>query len=176
MGDAVMGNNQFEEIAIDDFEGKWLVLFFYPADFTFVCPTELEELADKYSELQELGAEVVSVSTDTHFSHLAWKNASPAIKKIKFPMLGDASGETSRLYGVYQEENGLDKRGTFIIDPEGVVRSIEIASEGLGRSVDETIRKIKALKYMAENPGVVCPNKWAEKGTLKPGEDLVGKI
>lgn len=176
MWDAVMWNNQFEEIAIDDFEWKWLVLFFYPADFTFVCPTELEELADKYSELQELWAEVVSVSTDTHFSHLAWKNASPAIKKIKFPMLWDASWETSRLYWVYQEENGLDKRWTFIIDPEWVVRSIEIASEWLWRSVDETIRKIKALKYMAENPWVVCPNKWAEKWTLKPWEDLVWKI
>jgi len=176
MWEAVMWNNQFEEIAIDDFDWKWLVLFFYPADFTFVCPTELEELADKYSELQELWAEVVSVSTDTHFSHLAWKNSSPAIKKIKFPMLWDASWETSRAYWVYQEHNGLDKRWTFIVDPDWILRSIEISSEWMWRSADETIRKIKALKHMAENPWQVCPNKWADKWTLNPWEDLVWKI
>jgi len=174
--EAVMWNNQFEEIWIEDYEWQWLVLFFYPADFTFVCPTELEELADKYSELQELWAEVVSVSTDTHFSHLAWKNTSPAIKKIKFPMLWDASWETSRAYWVYQENDGLDKRWTFIIDPEWIIRSMEIASWWLWRSADETIRKIKALKHMAENPWTVCPNKWKENWDLKPWEDLVWKL
>lgn len=167
---------KFEEIALDDFEWKWLVLFFYPADFTFVCPTELEELAEKYEELKKLWAEVVAVSTDTHFSHLAWHNTSPAIKKVKFPMLWDPTTDTSVSYWVYQAHNGLAKRGTFIIDPDWILRSCEITSEGLGRSSDEVIRKIKALQHMRDNPWVACPRKWEEKGDLKPWEDLVWKI
>lgn len=171
-----MINWKFEEIALDDYEDKWVVLFFYPADFTFVCPTELEELADKYEELKKLWAEVVAVSTDTHFSHLAWHNTSPAIWKVKFPMLWDATWDTSIAYDVYQDHNGLAKRWTFIIDPDWILRSSEVSSEWLWRSADEIIRKIKALQHMRDNPWTACPLKWAEKWDLKPWEDLVWKI
>lgn len=170
-------NNQFKELSSSDFKGKFYVLFFYPADFTFVCPTELEDLAEQYEELKALNCEVASVSTDTHFVHKAWWDASEAIKKITFPMLGDPLHSIAKAYNVLRDNEGLADRATIIVDPDGVVKAIEITDEPIGRNADELVRKVKALKYARENPGLACPAKWqpGEK-TLKPGIDLVGKI
>ena len=170
-------NDGFKEVTHEDLKGKWSVLFFYPADFTFVCPTELEDMADKYEELQKMGVEVYSVSTDTHFSHKAWHDTSPAIGKIKFPMLADPTGFLSKSFGVYIKEEGMAYRGTFLIDPDGKVKIAEVHDNGIGRNAEELLRKIKAAQYIAKNPGEVCPAKWKEgEKTLEPGLDLVGKI
>jgi len=158
-------------------ENKWLVLFFYPADFTFICPTELEEMADLYGKFQEEGAEILSVSTDTEFSHLAWHQSSPAIGKIKFPMVADPTGGISMEMGTYIDEEGLSLRGTFIVSPEGIIKSVEINDNSIGRSANETLRKLQAAKFVAENDGQVCPASWKPgDDTLTPGENLVGKI
>jgi peroxiredoxin len=170
-------NDKFVDLNLDDYKGKWVVLFFYPADFTFVCPTELGELADSYEKLQELGAEVLSVSRDTEFVHKAWHDQSKTIGKIKFPMLADPTGKISKDYGVDIEEEGISLRGTFLIDPQGVLKAFEIHDNSIGRSSDELIRKIEAAKFVEEHGGEACPANWkpGEK-TLKPGIDLVGKI
>lgn len=169
-------NWTFKEISLIDYDWKWVVLFFYPADFTFVCPTELGELQDNYDKLKKMWVEVISVSTDTHFTHMWWAMSSPTIKKIQYPMLWDSTWETSIVYWVYQPENGLAKRWTFIIDPDWVLQAMEISAEWLWRSVDELIRKIEALQHMRKNPWIVCPNNWKKKWELKPGEKLVWKI
>lgn len=170
-------NGQFLEVSEADLKGKWSVVFFYPADFTFVCPTELEDLADKYDEFQKLGVEIYSVSTDTHFSHKAWHDASDAIRKIKYTMVGDPTGAITRNFGVMIEDAGLADRGTFVIDPEGKIQIVEINAGGVGRDAGELLRKIKAAQYVAAHPGEVCPAKWKEgEKTLKPSLDLVGKI
>jgi peroxiredoxin (alkyl hydroperoxide reductase subunit C) len=168
-------DEQFKEISSTDFKGKFYVLFFYPADFTFVCPTELQDLAGKYEELQGLGCEVASVSTDTHFVHKAWHDASEAIKTITFPMLGDQLHTISKAFDVLRENEGLADRATIIVDPDGLVKSIEITDEPIGRNATELVRKVQALKHARENPGLACPANWkpGEK-TLKPGIDLVG--
>lgn len=172
-----MQDGKFSKGKISDYEGKWLVLFFYPADFTFVCPTELEEMADYYEKFQTEGAEVISVSTDTEFSHLAWHQSSPAIGKIKFPMAADPTGEMSMTLGTYIDEEGLSLRGTFIINPEGVIKSVEINDNSIGRSASELLRKVQAAKFVSEHNGQVCPASWKPgEDTLTPGEDLVGKI
>ncbi len=167
-------------IKISDYKGKWKIFFFYPADFTFVCPTELEEMAENYEAFQAEGAEVFSVSTDTVFVHKAWHDNSEAIKKIKYPMIADPAGTLSKLFGVYIAtggDAGLALRGTFIVDPEGVLRTIEIHDNSIGRSAKETLRKLKAAKFVAEHGGNVCPASWEPgEATLKPGMDLVGKI
>lgn len=170
-------NSAFKTVSAADLKGKWSVFFFYPADFTFVCPTELGDLADKYNTLKELGVEVYSVSTDTHFVHKAWHDASDTIKKIKYPMLADPTGFLSRAFGVHIEEEGLAYRGTFLVDPEGKVKIAEVHDNGIGRNADELVRKVQAALFVAQHPGEVCPAKWrpGEK-TLKPGLDLVGKI
>ncbi|MFV0623800.1 alkyl hydroperoxide reductase subunit C [Sphingomonas sp. ac-8] len=168
---------KFVEVSERDVTGKWAVFFFYPADFTFVCPTELEDLADNYGEFQKLGVEIYSVSTDTHFSHKAWHDTSPAIGKIDFTMLGDASGTITNNFGVMRDGAGLADRATFVVDPEGVIQFVEITSEGVGRNAVELLRKIKAAQYVAAHPGEVCPAKWEEgETTLAPSLDLVGKI
>ena len=160
-----------------DYRGKWLVLFFYPADFTFVCPTELGELADHYEALQKLGVEVMSVSTDKVYTHKAWHEQSETIKKIKFPMLADPTGNLSRQFGVYIEKEGLALRGTFVIDPDGILKVYEVHDNSIGRSVKELIRKIKAAQFVAKHGDQVCPASWEEgEETLKPGLDLVGKV
>lgn len=170
-------NKTFKDISLEEYKGKFVILFFYPADFTFVCPTELEDLAAHYEELQAQGAEVLSVSTDTHFVHKAWHDASEAIKKITFPMLGDPLHTISKAYGVLREREGLADRATIIIDPDQKVKAIEITDEPIGRNAQELLRKVKALKFARENPGLACPANWsAGKKTLKPGIDLVGKI
>lgn len=170
-------NNEISKVSLSDYAGKWVVLVFYPADFTFICPTELGDLADAYGRFQELGAEVLSVSTDTAFAHKAWFDGSPTIGKIKFPMVADPTGQICKDYGTYIEGEGLSLRGTFIVDPEGVLKAYEVHDNSIGRSSEEMIRKIEAAKFVLENPGQVCPMNWKPGAeTLKPGLDLVGKI
>jgi len=170
-------NGKFITVSEENFKGKWSVVCFYPADFTFVCPTELEDLQSQYKTLQELGVEVYSVSTDTHFTHKAWHNTSPAISKIEYIMIGDPSHTLTRNFDVLDEKQGLAQRGTFIIDPDGVVQALEINADGIGRNANALINKIKAAQYIRKNPGEVCPAKWEEgSDTLKPSFDLVGKI
>ncbi|MBI4250444.1 redoxin domain-containing protein [Candidatus Uhrbacteria bacterium] len=174
---SVFHNNEVSPTNLHAFKGKWLVLFFYPADFTFICPTELEELADQYESFQALNTEIVSVSTDTAFVHKAWHDNSPAIQKIAYPMAADPAHTLCRAFGVYLEHEGVALRGTFIIDPEGVLKAFEIHDNSIGRSASELLRKIKAAQYVQQNPGQVCPASWEPgKATLKPGLDLVGKI
>ncbi|EPY09703.1 MULTISPECIES: alkyl hydroperoxide reductase subunit C [Paenibacillus] len=168
---------QFIEVTEENFKGKWSVVCFYPADFTFVCPTELEDLQNQYAELKKLGVEVYSVSTDTHFTHKAWHESSQAIGKVEYIMIGDPSHIVSRNFDVLIEEAGLADRGTFIIDPDGIIQAAEINAGGIGRDASALINKIKAAQYVRNNPGEVCPAKWQEGGkTLKPSLDLVGKI
>ncbi len=168
---------KFIEVTDQSLRGKWSVVFFYPADFTFVCPTELEDLADNYAEFQKLGVEIYSVSTDTHFAHKAWHDTSAAIKKIQYTMVGDPTTQISRNFDVLIEEAGLADRGTFVVDPEGKIQIVEITAGGVGRSATELLRKIKAAQYVASHPGEVCPAKWQEgEKTLAPSLDLVGKI
>ncbi len=170
-------NNEFKTVTDADLRGKWSIFFFYPADFTFVCPTELGDMADKYAELQKMGVEVYSVSTDTHFVHKAWHDASDTIKKIKFPMLADPTGHLSKSFGVYIEEEGLAYRGTFLVNPEGQIKLAEINDNGIGRNAEETVRKVQAAQFVASHKGEVCPAKWKPgSDTLKPGLNLVGKI
>ncbi|KIQ96956.1 alkyl hydroperoxide reductase subunit C [Lysobacter sp. A03] len=170
-------NGEFKEITEADLKGKWSVFFFYPANFTFVCPTELEDLADKYEEFQKLGVEIYSVSTDTHFSHKAWHDTSDSIKKIKYTMVGDPTGEITRNFDVMIEEAGLADRGTFVIDTEGKIQIVEVNAGGIGRDASELLRKVKAAQYVAAHPNEVCPAKWKEgEKTLAPSLDLVGKI
>src|SRR5699024_2401237 len=170
-------NGEFIQVSSEDFKGQWSIVCFYPADFTFVCPTELEDLQNQYADLKELGVEVYSVSTDTHFTHKAWHDHSDAISKIEYVMIGDPSQKISRGFDVLDEESGLAQRGTFIIDPECVVQACEINADGIGRDASTLVNKIKAAQYVRNNPGEVCPAKWEEGSeTLKPSLDLVGKI
>ena len=169
--------NNVKEIKLSNYKGKWAVMFFYPADFTFVCPTELEELAGKYEELKRMNVEVFSVSTDTEFVHKAWHDNSPAIKKVNYPMLADPTGKICKLFGTYIREEGLSLRGTFIIDPDRKLKAFEIHDNSIGRSADELIRKIQAAQFVREHGGEVCPANWKPGSkTLKPGLELVGKI
>lgn len=169
--------NDFITVTQKDLMGKWSVLFFYPADFTFVCPTELGDMADKYEAFQKMGVEIYSVSTDTHFTHKAWHDTSETIKKINYPMIADPTGQLSRAFGVYIENEGLAYRGTFLINPEGQIKLAEVNDNGIGRNADELLRKVQAAQYIAKNPSEVCPAKWQPGAkTLKPGLDLVGKI
>lgn len=168
---------EFKTVTTDDVLGNWAVFCFYPADFTFVCPTELGDLADHYNELQEQGVHVYSVSTDTHFVHKAWHDASDTIRKIQFPMLGDPTGVLTRGFGVMIEEEGLALRGTFVVNPQGEIKVAEIHDLGIGRSAADLVRKVKAAQYVANNDGQVCPAKWQPgEETLSPSLDLVGKI
>ncbi|HAM95794.1 MAG: Peroxiredoxin [Candidatus Azambacteria bacterium GW2011_GWB2_46_37] len=170
-------DEKVKKIKLSGYRGKWLVLIFYPADFTFICPTELEEAAENYKEFQKLGAEVMSVSTDTVFVHKAWHDHSPAIKKIKFPMVADPTGKLCREFGTYIEEEGLSLRGSFIIAPDGKLVAYEMHDNSIGRSIKELLRKLQAAKFVREHKGLVCPASWESgKKTLKPGLELVGKI
>ncbi len=168
---------QTKTINLSSYRGKWVVLAFYPADFTFICPTELADLADNYTEFQRLNAEVLSVSTDTVFVHKAWHDNSPSIAKIKFPMLADPSGSICKAYGTYIRAEGLSLRATFIIDPDGVLKWYEMHDNSIGRSTREILRKLKAAQFVREHGGEVCPVNWEPGGkTLRPGLELVGKI
>lgn len=181
----VYHNEKIEKVRFSDYKGKWIILFFYPADFTFVCPTELEELAECYEHCKGLDTEIISVSSDTVFTHKAWHDSSPAIGKITFLMAADPAGRLSIAFGTYidgdaldhTEDEGLSLRGTFIIDPDGILRTMEIHDNAIGRSAKELVRKLKAAQYVAKHGGQVCPASWEEGGdTLEPGLDLVGKI
>ncbi|MCA6218573.1 peroxiredoxin [Ideonella sp. B7] len=170
-------DGKFLEVTDATLKGHWSVVVFYPADFTFVCPTELEDLAEHYAEFKKLGVEIYSVSTDTHFAHKAWADTSEAIKKVKYVMVGDPTGAITRNFDVMIEEEGLALRGTFLINPEGQIKLCEIHDNGIGRDASELLRKVKAAQYVATHPGEVCPAKWTEgAATLKPSLDLVGKI
>lgn len=170
-------NGKFVPVSDADLKGKWSVVFFYPADFTFVCPTELGDLADEYEQFKQLGVEIYSVSTDTHFTHKAWHDTSDTIKKITYPMLGDPTGTITRNFDVMIEEEGLALRGSFVINPEGVIKVAEIHDLGIGRDAKELLRKVQAAQYVASHPGEVCPAKWTPgAATLAPSLDLVGKI
>lgn len=170
-------NGKFVEVTEADLKGKWSILCFYPADFSFVCPTELQDLQNYYDALKKLGVEVYSVSTDTHFTHKAWHDHSEAISKLTYVMIGDPSHTLSRNFDVLIEAAGLADRGTFIIDPDGIIQSSEINAGSIGRDASILVDKVKAAQYVRNNPGEVCPAKWKEGGaTLKPSLDLVGKI
>lgn len=170
-------NNEIRKVKLSDYKGKWVVLFFYPADFTFVCPTELGDVADYYAKLQSMNVEVMSVSTDTAFVHKAWHDNSETIKKIKYPMVADPTASICKQYGTYIEGEGISLRGTFIINPEGVLVAYELHSNNIGRNTQELIRKLQAAQYVAEHGDEVCPMNWKPGDkTLKPGLDLVGKI
>lgn len=170
-------NGEFIEISEKEIENKWAIFFFYPADFTFVCPTELGDLADHHQELKSRGVEVFSVSTDTHFTHKAWHDSSDTIRKIEYTMIGDPTGEITRNFEVMREGQGLADRATFIIDPNGIIQAMEITAEGIGRDAEDLVRKIKAAQYVHNHPGEVCPAAWKEgEETLEPSLDLVGKI
>lgn len=168
---------KFVEVTEASVRGKWAVFFFYPADFTFVCPTELGDLADTYPQFQRLGVEIYGLSTDTHFTHKAWHDTSETISKVQFPLIGDPNHVLARNFEVLIEESGLADRGTFVVDPEGRIQIVEITAGGIGRDAKELLRKIKAAQYVAAHPGEVCPAKWHEgEKTLAPSLDLVGKI
>lgn len=168
---------KFIEVTDADISGKWAVFFFYPADFTFVCPTELGDVADHYEELQKMGVEVFSVSTDTHFTHKAWHDSSETIGKIQYAMIGDPVGILTRNFDAMREAEGLADRATFIVDPDGIIQAMEITAEGIGRDATDLVRKLKAAQYVRAHPGEVCPAKWKEgEETLAPSLDLVGKI
>lgn len=170
-------NGEFIEVSDQDLAGKWSVFFFYPADFTFVCPTELGDLADHYEEFKSRDVEIYSVSTDTHFTHKAWHDSSETIGKIQYTMIGDPTGDITRNFEVMREGQGLADRATFVVDPEGVIQAMEITAEGIGRDADDLLRKVKAAQYVASHPGEVCPAAWKEgEETLAPSLDLVGKI
>ncbi|HHX60116.1 MAG TPA: peroxiredoxin [Epulopiscium sp.] len=168
---------EFKEITQESLKGQWSIFFFYPADFTFVCPTELGDLADNYSKFKEIGAEIYSVSTDSHFVHKAWADASDTIRKIQYPMLADPTGALSRFFGVMIEEAGQALRGTFVVNPEGEIKAYEVHDLGIGRNAEELLRKVQAAQFVAENGNQVCPAKWTPGAdTLTPSLDLVGKL
>ena len=170
-------NGKFVTVTNEDLKGKWAIFFFYPADFTFVCPTELVDMADKYDRFKAMGVELYSVSTDTHFVHKAWHDTSESIRKINYPMLADPTGVLSRGFGVMIEEEGVAYRGTFVVNPEGKVKLVEIQDNSIGRNAEELLRKVAAAQFVEAHPGEVCPAKWQQGAeTLKPSIDLVGKI
>jgi peroxiredoxin (alkyl hydroperoxide reductase subunit C) len=170
-------NDEIKKLKLADYRGKWVVLIFYPGDFTFICPTELEEAANYYEQFTNCNAEVFGVSTDSVWVHKAWHDESAAIAKVKFPMLADPNGNLSRQFGVYIEAEGVALRGSFIIDPKGVLRTMEVHNNSIGRNTKELLRKLQAAIFVAQNDGEVCPASWEPgKGTLQPGLELVGKI
>ena len=171
------GSDDFIMVDSEDLKGKWNVFFFYPADFTYVCPTELEDLADNYNDFQKMGVDIYGISTDSHFCHKAWYDSSEAIGKIQYPLISDNTFSISRSFEVLREEEGRAERGTFVIDPDGVIKVMEITCEGVGRDAEALLQKVKAAQYVRDNPDEVCPAKWKEgEATLAPSLDLVGKI
>lgn len=170
-------NNEFKTVSKADLKGKWSVFFFYPADFTFVCPTELEDLANKYEEFKKVGCEIYSVSCDTHFVHKAWHDTSERIKKIQYPMLADPTHALSKDFEVYIEADGVSERGTFIVNPDGKIVAYEVNAGNVGRNADELFRKVQASQFVYEHGDEVCPAKWQPGAeTLKPSLDLVGQL
>ena len=170
-------NGKFIEVTEQAFQGRWSVVIFMPAAFTFNCPTEIEDAADHYAEFQQAGAEVYIVTTDTHFAHKVWHETSPAVGKARFPLVGDPTHRLTNMFGVHIPEEGLALRGTFVINPEGVIKTMEVHDNAVARDVQETLRKLKAAQFVTNNPGQLCPAKWKEgAATIAPSLDLVGKI
>ena len=170
-------NGKFIEVSNESLKGKWSVLVFMPAAFTFNCPTEVEDAAENYAEFQKAGAEIYIVTTDTHISHKVWHETSPAVGKAQFPLVGDPTHALTRAFDVHIDEEGLALRGTFVIDPSGTIKTLEIHDNAIARDMKETLRKLKAAQYVASHPGQVCPAKWKEgEKTIAPSLDLVGKI
>lgn len=170
-------DGKIKTLSLADYKDKWYVLFFYPADFTFVCPTELEELANMYEQFKAIGCEIISVSTDTAYAHKAWQDVSPAIKKVKYPMASDANHALSTYCNVLIDEEGMALRGTFIVNPDGIIKSMEVNDNSIGRSAKELLRKVKAAQFVSNHGDQVCPASWEEGDeTLTPGVELVGKI
>ena len=170
-------NGSFKTVSSDDIKGKWAIFFFYPADFTFVCPTELVDMADKYDQFQAMGVEVYSVSTDSHFVHKAWHDHSERIGKIAYPMLADPAHVLCKDFGVLIESDGMAERGSFIVNPEGKIVVYEINAGNVGRNADELFRRLQACQFVAEHGDQVCPAKWQPGAeTLKPSLDLVGML
>lgn len=170
-------NGELKQLTEKDVLGKWAIFFFYPADFSFVCPTELADLADHYEDIQKLDCEVYSVSTDSHYVHKAWADASDSIKKVQYKMIGDTAGVLTRYFDVMSEADGMAQRGAFIIDPQGVIQALEITADGIGRNADELVRKLEAAQFVAEHGDQVCPARWKRGDkTLTPGADLIGHI
>ena len=168
---------KFVPVSDADLKGQWSVVFFYPADFTFVCPTELGDLAEQYEAFRALGVQIYGVSTDTHFTHKAWHDTSDTIRKVQYPLVGDPTGTITRNFGVMIEEEGLALRGTFVVDPQGVIKLMEVHDNGIGRDARELLRKVQAAQYVAAHPGEACPAKWTPGAeTLTPSLELVGKI
>lgn len=173
----VYHEDKFRKVKLSDYKGHWVIFFFYPADFTFVCPTELDDLAKHYDKFKESNAEIISVSTDTVFVHKAWHDHSPIIRNISFPMAADPTGRMAKYFGTYLMDEGISLRGSFIVDPNGIVKAIEINDNSIGRNASELLRKLQASKYVKEHNGEVCPAMWNPgKDTLKPGINLVGKL
>ena len=170
-------DNKFQTVSKSDILGKWSVFFFYPADFTFVCPTELEDLNNIYDKFQNAGCEIYSVSTDSHFVHKAWHDHSERISKLRYPMLADPTHVISRDFDVLIESDGMAERGSFIVNPEGKIVSYEVSAGNVGRNADELFRKLQACQFVYTHGDEVCPAKW-EPGadTLKPSLDLVGQL
>ena len=170
-------NDEFKTVTKGDVLGHWSVFFFYPADFTFVCPTELEDLGALYGKFQEAGCEIYSVSCDTHFVHKAWHDASENIKQLPYPMLADPTHKLADIFDVYIEEDGVAERGSFIVNPEGKIVAYEVNAGNVGRNADELLRKVQACQFVAEHGDEVCPAKWQPGAeTLKPSLDLVGQL
>jgi peroxiredoxin len=169
----------FGKVSLADIKraGKWTVLVFYPADFTFVCPTELADLADQHEKLEELGATVIAVSTDTKFAHMVWRNTEGLMKNVKYTLAADPTGTVSRLFGVYDSASGLALRGTFIINPEGKLVTSEVNFYNVGRNASELVRKMEANVHLMANPSEACPANWKPGSkTLRPGKDIVGNV
>ncbi len=170
-------DGEFVTVDSDDLKGRWAVFFFYPADFTFVCPTELGDVADYYDEFLSRDVDIYAVSTDSHFCHKAWWDSSETINKVKYTMISDNTFEISKNFDVLRDNEGRADRGTFIVDPDGIIQAMEITAEGIGRDADDLMRKVKAAQYVRAHPDEVCPAKWKEgEETLAPSLDLVGKI
>ena len=170
-------NGKFIEVSDQSLKGKWSVLIFMPAAFTFNCPTEVEDAADNYAEFQKLGTQVYIITTDTHFAHKVWHETSPAVGKARFPLVGDPTHQLTRAFGVHIEAEGLALRGTFIINPEGTLVSSEINFYNVGRDAAELLRKMEANAYLVRHPEQACPAKWKPGSkTLTPSKDMVGKV
>lgn len=170
-------DGKISTVSLDQYRGQWLIMAFYPADFTFVCPTELGELAGRYDEFKKLKTEIVSISTDKAYTHAAWHDASPIIKTIQYPMIADPKGEICRAFGTYIEGAGESLRGTFIVDPDGILRTMDVHDNSIGRSTDEILRKLQAAQYVREHGNEVCPASWRPgQKTLTPGVAMVGKL
>lgn len=168
---------QTKNLTLNDFKGKWLIVFFYPADFTFVCPTELRDMANRYDEIKKLNGEILAISTDTVYTHKAWLETEKLLENVDYPIAADHAGKLTRELNIFNEDNGVADRGVFIIDPDGVLQAFEIVADNIGRAAGEIVRKLKALDHVRQHPGHACPASWDEGAKdLKPSIKIAGKV